>query len=129
MAWSGRCKLVEVRQRHFGAIVGHKNARRGIRYLYRAAIEFSLLWLHAIHGDTAVEAAQVQVVGLQLGQNQLFRKRSTMGAPVCPECVCRAAVDVCHAWAAGREVYGVRGCHVLLIADKQKALQRYAAEP
>lgn len=58
MAWSGRCKMVEVRQRHLAAVVRHKNARRGIRYLYRAAIEFALLWLHAIHGDTAIEAAQ-----------------------------------------------------------------------
>lgn len=43
----------------------------------------------------------MQVIGLLLGENQLFRKRGTVGAPVGAECVRRAAVDVCHAWAAG----------------------------
>jgi hypothetical protein len=111
MAGSGRRKLVEVRQRHLGAVVGHQHARRGVGYLYRAAIEFALLWLRAIHWHAAIEAAQVQVVGLGSGQNQLLRKRGTVGAPVGTKCVGCAAVDVRHAWAAGWEVYDVLGCH------------------
>ena len=121
--------MVKVRQRHLGAIVGHKNASSGIRYLYRAAIEFALLWLHAIHWHAAIEAAQKQIVGLGSGQNQLLRKRGTVRASVCAECVCRAAVDVCHAWAAGWEVYDVLGGHacdfVRMASHQSKILPRF----
>ncbi len=111
MAASGWRQLIEVRQRHLGAVVRHKNARRGIRYLYRAAIEFALLWLRAIHRYAAIEAAEVQVVGLGPGQDQLLRLCCTVGSPVGTKCVGCAAVDVCHARAAGWEVYDILGCH------------------
>ena len=116
-------QLIKIRQRHFGAVMRHQHTRRGIRHLYRAAIEFALLWLRAIHWHAAIEAAQVQIIGLGSGQNQLLRKRGTVCAPVCAECVRRAAVDVGHAWAAGWEVYDVLGCHAGILSQKALAIR------
>lgn len=77
-----------------------------------AVIELGLAHFVGLpHGRAAVEAAQVQVVGLFLGQDQLLWGGPRVHVPVHAEGVHHPTVEFCHAWVVWREINDVLGCH------------------